>query len=70
MTINAEVIRKGRLSISYNQHQSLNLPSSWILLLNFGNYVANKHDLVLVQPGSTDFGTGSTNVCAQVPPIR
>ena len=27
------------------------MPSSWILLLNFGNYVANKHDLVPVLPG-------------------
>ena len=38
-------------SISYNQFQSLNLPSSWILLLNFSNYVANIHDLVPVSPG-------------------
>ena len=42
---------KGRFGISYNQFQSLNFPSSWILLLNFGNYVANKNDLVQVPPG-------------------
>ena len=42
---------RGRFSISCKQFQSLNLPSSWILLLNFGNYVANKHDLVPVSPG-------------------
>ena len=47
--LNRPTLKKGDLASATT---SLNLASSWILLLHFGNHVANKHDLVPVSSGS------------------